>query len=61
MECAALAAQPGARKRDIAVVQFVYERVKGAAMIHMAQMRDLMRNGRPANMIRRHHEPPTEA
>ena len=60
MQPAAFAAQPCARRADVAVVQIVDQRVKGRAMVHMPQMRDLVRDHRTADRIGRLHQPPVE-
>src|SRR3546814_7776007 len=55
VERAPFAAQPPARRRDVAVVQFIDERVECRAMVHVAKMRDFMRNGRAPDKIGRAH------
>src|SRR3546814_5208301 len=61
LQVAPFAAQPGARGGDVAIVQFAYQRVKGRTMVHVPQMRDLVRDGGAADMVGRHRQPPTVA
>src|SRR3546814_3902975 len=61
MQVAPFAAQPGARGGDVAIVQFADQRVKGRTMIHVPQMRDLVRDGGAADMVGSPRQPPTVA